>query len=183
MILSFCFIRRLLCQAEGTLAPRAHAPVVPASRPAGSSHPPPPPPPRSSPLPSTPPWLCWLPREPCCGDAFRFLFFHLRLSGVGVPRPRGVRGGGGMAAGFYLLCRADPGCSRGLGHRHSLSAQMSLWEVSGHILFLFLFFAHFLIVSSSHPFDLFQKPAVCVVCNDSLACLFFFRLVGPSFSH
>lgn len=100
----------------------------------------------------------------------------------GAPSP-GCAGAGGMAACFYLLCRADPGCSRGLGHRHSLSAQMSLWEVSGHLLFLFLFFAHFLIVSSSHPFDLFQKPAVCVVYNDSLACLFFSRLVGPSFSH
>lgn len=99
------------------------------------------PPRRSSALLPDGSWrLC---REPTVGRLL-FSLFPLVVIWSWVPRPQGV---GGMAACFCLLfCSvwilAASGAGTGLGH--SLGAQMSLREVSGDILFLFLFFCTFL---------------------------------------
>lgn len=126
------------------------------------------PPRRSSALLPDGSWrLC---REPTCPTPPVFSFptcGHLEL---GAPSP-GCWGDGRVFL-FALLFCVDPGGFRGRHGPRPLAwcPDVASGGFRGHSFpFSFFFFARFLIVSNSHPFALFEKPAECIVYNDSLA--------------
>lgn len=102
-------------------------------------------------------------------DASCFLFSHLRSSGVGCPVPRVLGGWPRVSVCSSVLCGSWrlPGPARASATR--LVPRCCLGRFQGTFFSFFFFFAHFLIVSNSHPFALFEKPAECIVYNDSLA--------------